>query len=70
MIRQHGVPTTNTAPDHQRRVRIGRGVAVTVAGRAGHVMRRIPCPYFRRRQVIFPDGLSAICNEAQIEVGE
>lgn len=70
MIRQHGVPMTGTAPGRQRRVRIGKGVAVTVGGREGHVMRRIQDPFFRRWLVIFPDGSSVICNEAQIEVEE
>lgn len=70
MIRQHGVPMTDTAPGHQRRVRIGKGVAVTVGGREGRVMRRVQDPFFRRWRVIFPDGSSVICDESQIEVGE
>lgn len=70
MIRQHGVPMTGTAPGRQRRVRIGKGVAVTVNGREGRVMSRVQDPFFRRWRVIFPDGSSVICNENWIEVGE
>lgn len=67
MIRRHGVPSTNTTPAFQRRVRIEKGALVTVDGRAGRVLRRVQDPYFRRWQVIFPDGTSVVCHESQLE---